>query len=124
MAHRTQETSYFRVHWFIINGYNCGTARDAPGKDMEVRGKDTELPHPRQGTIAPSPPWVHCVFLWRLYYVGVLITPLAMGGPAPHPSLDAVGDSEPSEALMRKSIWRFPGGSVVKNLPDNAGHTD
>ena len=47
---------------------------------MEVRGKDTELPHPRQGTIVPSPPWVHCVFLWRLYYVGVLITPLAMGG--------------------------------------------
>ena len=35
---------------------------------------------------------------------------------APHPSSDAGG--EPSEALMRKSIWGFPGGSVVKNLPD------
>ena len=44
--------------------------------------------------------------------------------PAPHPSLDAGGESEPSEALMRKSIWGFPGGSEVKNLPDNAGHTD
>ena len=38
--------------------------------------------------------------------------------PAPHPSLDAGGEPEPSEALMRKSIWGFPGGLVVKNLPD------
>ena len=45
--------------------------------------------------------------------MGVLIIPLAMHGwlvqpPAPHTSLDAGGETELSEALMRKSIWGFP----------------
>ena len=56
MVTELRKTGYFRVHRFIINGYDCGTARDAPGKDMEVWKKDTEIPHPLQGTTVQSPP--------------------------------------------------------------------